>query len=144
MTFREAIRTCFRKYVDFGGRAGRSEYWWFYLFRFLLSIPLTIFMMVAFVVLFIPLWTQAASGNPSDVAAGDLYWGPIIVGLVLTFVAGLALFLPGLAVEARRLHDAGYPGALVLLNFVFLGIVPLIMCIFPSVPGPNEHGPAPA
>lgn len=32
MTFQDSIRTCFSKYVDFSGRASRSEYWWFFLF----------------------------------------------------------------------------------------------------------------
>lgn len=32
MTFQESIKTCFQKYVDFTGRARRSEYWWFVLF----------------------------------------------------------------------------------------------------------------
>ena len=38
MTFGESISTCFRKYVAFGGRATRSEYWWFVLFTFLVSL----------------------------------------------------------------------------------------------------------
>ncbi len=32
MTFQESIKVCFNKYVDFSGRASRSEYWWFVLF----------------------------------------------------------------------------------------------------------------
>ena len=32
MTFAESFQTCFRNYVNFKGRAGRSEYWWFALF----------------------------------------------------------------------------------------------------------------
>ena len=32
MSFVEAIRSCFRQYVGFSGRAGRSELWWFFLF----------------------------------------------------------------------------------------------------------------
>jgi uncharacterized membrane protein YhaH (DUF805 family) len=32
MTFQESIKVCFNKYVDFSGRASRSEYWWFFLF----------------------------------------------------------------------------------------------------------------
>ena len=31
MNFQEAVKTCFAKYVDFSGRASRSEYWWFVL-----------------------------------------------------------------------------------------------------------------
>jgi uncharacterized membrane protein YhaH (DUF805 family) len=32
MDFKQAVITCFRKYADFSGRAGRSEFWWFVLF----------------------------------------------------------------------------------------------------------------
>lgn len=32
MTFTESIKVCFSKYVDFNGRASRSEFWWFMLF----------------------------------------------------------------------------------------------------------------
>ena len=38
MNFQQAITTCLRKYVDFSGRATRSEFWWFVLFNFVLSI----------------------------------------------------------------------------------------------------------
>ena len=31
MNFQQAVQTCFRKYVDFSGRATRPEYWWFIL-----------------------------------------------------------------------------------------------------------------
>lgn len=37
MTFGESIRTCFSKYATFEGRATRSEFWWFFLFTFLVS-----------------------------------------------------------------------------------------------------------
>tara|TARA_Y100001970_G_scaffold63850_1_gene81768 strand:+ start:1278 stop:1619 length:342 start_codon:yes stop_codon:yes gene_type:complete len=32
MTFIKSIETCLTKYIDFNGRASRSEYWWFILF----------------------------------------------------------------------------------------------------------------
>lgn len=32
MTFIDSIKTCFMKYADFGGRAPRSEYWFWLLF----------------------------------------------------------------------------------------------------------------
>jgi uncharacterized membrane protein YhaH (DUF805 family) len=40
MNFFDAIKTCLRKYADFGGTASRSEYWWFYLFTLLGSLVL--------------------------------------------------------------------------------------------------------
>ena len=41
MNFITAIKTCFRKYADFSGRASRSEYWYFALFIALVSTALT-------------------------------------------------------------------------------------------------------
>lgn len=38
MTFGESIKTCFTKYAEFSGRAGRTEYWWFELFLLLLIV----------------------------------------------------------------------------------------------------------
>lgn len=29
----KAVKTCFRKYADFSGRAARPEFWWFFLFQ---------------------------------------------------------------------------------------------------------------
>ena len=34
----DAVKTCFRKYVDFTGRARRPEFWWFALFSFVVGI----------------------------------------------------------------------------------------------------------
>lgn len=42
MTFGESISTCFSKYATFDGRASRSEYWWFFLFTFLVSVASSI------------------------------------------------------------------------------------------------------
>jgi uncharacterized membrane protein YhaH (DUF805 family) len=43
MTFQESVKVCFSKYADFGGRAVRSEYWWFALFIVLVSLALSMF-----------------------------------------------------------------------------------------------------
>jgi len=32
MSFADAIKSVYTNYVNFQGRARRSEYWWFYLF----------------------------------------------------------------------------------------------------------------
>jgi uncharacterized membrane protein YhaH (DUF805 family) len=42
MTFVEAVKTCFAKYADFSGKAGRSEFWWWALFNLIGSICLGI------------------------------------------------------------------------------------------------------
>ena len=38
MNFVQAVQTCFKKYVDFSGRAGRPEYWWFFLGQFIIML----------------------------------------------------------------------------------------------------------
>src|SRR5690349_6196014 len=38
MNFVQAVQTCLKKYVDFGGRAGRSEFWWFFLAQFIIML----------------------------------------------------------------------------------------------------------
>ncbi len=40
MGFTDAIKTCFNKYADFNGRAKRPEYWWYWLFIFLVSLAI--------------------------------------------------------------------------------------------------------
>ena len=42
MSFTEAVKTCFAKYVTFSGRARRSEHWYFFLFITLVQIVLII------------------------------------------------------------------------------------------------------
>jgi uncharacterized membrane protein YhaH (DUF805 family) len=74
MNFAEAISSGFSKYVQFGGRACRSEYCYWTLFVVISSIV----------------------ANIIDATLG--------IGIVST-VVGLGLFLPGLAVSARRLDD---------------------------------------
>ncbi|MBS7807552.1 DUF805 domain-containing protein [Variovorax sp. PCZ-1] len=44
MDFKTAIVTCLTKYVDFDGRASRSEFWWFSLFQFLTVVVLSFVM----------------------------------------------------------------------------------------------------
>ena len=43
MTFQDSVKICFSKYVDFSGRASRSEYWWFVLFIMLVSVGASLF-----------------------------------------------------------------------------------------------------
>lgn len=38
----DAVKTCFRKYADFSGRASRPEYWWFFLFTVIITAILGI------------------------------------------------------------------------------------------------------
>lgn len=83
------------------------------------------------------------------------YLFQVIVGVVLSVIAqntsslvnvvSLALVLPTIAVEFRRLHDTGRSGWFVLLNCIpVVGqIILIIFCVQDSQPGENKYGPNP-
>ena len=115
MSFGAAISSCLNQYAGFSGRARRSEYWFFVLFAFLAYLIAAVLGVAA----------------PS-------------VGRLLMLVVMLGLFLPGLAVSVRRLHDTGRPGWWLLINLVpFGGIVTLVFTCLDSEPHPNRYGPSP-
>lgn len=145
MSFGQAVKSVFSQYATFSGRARRSEYWWFYLFTFLVSIPGAIILMVAYFSQIVPLLNSADSqGNISQHAIDNINWGVVIGSYVPTVVVGLALFLPGLAVVVRRLHDTGRSGWWYLISFVPLGsYVLLVFMFFDSQPYNNQYGPDP-
>jgi len=117
MQFQDAIRSGFRNYVTFSGRAARSEYWYWVLFAFLVAIASSIIdsTMIPF--------------------AGT---GPIEA------LTSLLLFLPGLAVSMRRLHDIDRTGWWWLIAFTVIGIILLIVwACTRGTAGPNRYGPDP-
>src|SRR5574344_1302695 len=106
MLFGKAVGTCFSKLFTFQGRARRSEYWYFYLFTFILQLALMSIVYLCNSV-FLP--------DPSkDTAAVSGMSGFFIENLINM----LFMFL-GLSVAVRRLHDIECSGWLVLLFSVF-------------------------
>lgn len=104
------------RFADFSGRSRRKEYWWFMLFY-------NVLLYGAFAL---------------DMAVGNMYGG--FIWLVI-----LVLFLPGLAVTVRRLHDTDKSGwwfLLVLIPYIG-GLIVFIMMLFDGTPGMNRFGPDP-
>ncbi len=83
---------CIRNYVNFSGRARRTEFWYFILFSCLLLI-------VAMAL---------------DAVCFNTPYG------VFYLLVALFLFLPQLAVSARRLHDTGRTSKWLLWNYLAL------------------------
>jgi len=144
MTFGAAIKKAFQNLTNFKGRARRSEFWWFYLFMFLVNIPVTIIIMIP---------TLAALANleahidpvTGQVTEGTLmtYLGPVLLTYGLLFLVSAIIFFLLLAVWVRRLHDGGYSGHFMWLGVIGLGIVPLIMAIMDGQRYENRFGPDP-
>lgn len=122
-----AIRNMFTNYANFKGRASRSEFWYAYLFDTLIS-------MFAFIVLFVTL------DNDSDAATAFALF--VLVSFFAYFCATL---VPRASLVARRLHDAGKPGAFYwwLLVPIAGPIIVLLKYIAPSEQADNVYGPGP-
>jgi uncharacterized membrane protein YhaH (DUF805 family) len=122
MTFFDSIKTVFRKYAEFEGRASRSEFWWFALFSTLVSAALGS--------IFVP---AVGGGGFQD----GVYTMPMIGGYPnLAGVWGIAVLLPSLAVTVRRLRDAGHNWAEIfwILLPIAGAIVLIVRLADPSVP----------
>ena len=86
---------CIKNYVNFSGRARRSEYWYFILVSLIIMLALR--------------------------AVDIMSFGVERIGL-FSMIFGLFIFLPQAAVMVRRLHDTGRSGMWVLWYYV-LGII---------------------
>lgn len=123
-SFAQAIRRFFKGYAKFDGRASRSEFWFAFLFQFLVTLIPGIFLMIG---LFGVFFSAASSYDPygysnAAPAAGSV--AMLVIGGILYGVIGLALLVPSIAIGWRRLHDANFPGPLWLINIA--GFIPFI------------------
>lgn len=109
------------QYADFSGRARRKEYWIFALLNIIFAMTATLL------------------DNLFGITFREIPYGPLYV------LYGLAVFIPGLAVLVRRLHDSGRSGWMVLITLIPLigAIWMLVLLVTDSEPGTNKWGPNP-
>ena len=121
MTFKDSISTClFKKYAVFNGRASRSEYWWFRLFKYLLLACCCL----------ISMFMQTEQ--------------PALIFSVL-----LILFIPNLAVTRRRFNDCCmYKNNSWLLRlgmwlamavFIFFAVIADILTLIVPLDDPSQN-----
>ena len=113
----EYFKLALSKYTEFTGRSRRSEYWYFVLVQSLIGL-----------------------------AINALAWitGAEVVFSVISMLVSLGLFLPGLAVAVRRLHDVGKSGWWLLIALTGIGIFLLLYWYCQdSYPEANQYGPNP-
>jgi uncharacterized membrane protein YhaH (DUF805 family) len=110
-----------RKYVDFGGRARRKEYWMFVLFNVIISVVLVM--------------VDLALGTFSAERGMGLLGG----------IYSLGVLLPSLSVCVRRLHDTDRSGWWLLIAFVPCvgAFVLLYFLVDEGTRGSNHFGPDP-
>ena len=98
MSFAESIQTCFNKYIDFNGRASRSEYWWFALLGFGLSFIPVIGWILRLVILLPSLAVQVRRLHDMDRSAWWLLLlvPPItIIGVIVLLIMSIFPGTPG-------------------------------------------------
>ena len=107
-----------KKYADFGGRARRKEYWFFFLFYLVFYLLATVF---------------------------DMVLGTYSMELEIGVLSGcfiVAMLIPALAVAVRRLHDTDRRGWWLLLMLIPIagGIWLLVLLVLDGQAGANRFG----
>lgn len=122
MVFLDAVLAGFSNYVNFKGRATRSEYWYFTLFVLLGS----------YATMVIDRGVLGFGIGPDAVPLTPLY----IVYWLLTVI-------PGLAVSFRRIHDIGRSGWSLLFILIPIAGVFILLYWFcrKGDEGANAYGP---
>ena len=124
MTFFEAIKSYFRNYATFKGRASRSEFWYAALFTFLVSLAIDI----------------VSPGHRSMM--GDWEY---MESSALSNLWSLGTLVPTLAISWRRLHDVDKSGK--YFFWILLPLVGAIMLLVQDVKagtvGSNQYGDQP-
>jgi uncharacterized membrane protein YhaH (DUF805 family) len=111
-----------KNYTNFKGRSGRKEYWTFFLVNLIISIVLAVI-----------------DNNFRLIIDRDMGLG------LLSLLFSLIVFLPGLAVAVRRLHDIGKSG-----KWIFIALIPFIgafwllfLFVSKGEQGANQYGDIP-
>jgi len=107
-----------KKYTAFSGRAGRKEFWVFFLINYVITIILN------------------SLGSTS---------GPRIVFLILLIIYALGTLIPNLALWFRRLHDRDLSAWNLLYGLIPLAgvIILIVMAAKAGTPGDNKYGASP-
>ena len=166
-----AVKTCFKKYFDFTGRARRSEFWWFMLFGFIISSGLSYLGMImpfvgyvswAFTLVMIIPVLAALSRRLHDTNRGT--WWVVLMAILLVGYYGSAIALIGsnftalasstnvedIMGMASEIVDAIQTSPMLAtimsacaLGVLLLTLVLLIFTIIDSKWGENKYGPSP-
>ena len=100
-----------QNYATFSGRARRSEIWYFALFNMIFAI--------------LAMVLDRVLGTTLKMGGFEMPYGYIYLLYVLV------LFIPGLAVSVRRLHDVGKSGWMYLIVLIpIIGAIWLLVLFF--------------
>jgi uncharacterized membrane protein YhaH (DUF805 family) len=117
MSFVEATKSGFINCFNFEGRSSRSEFWYFSLTLWLISICILII--------------EMSTGMVDSIEST----GP------LSTIFSMLTIIPSISIAARRLQDRGHSGWNQLWILTIIGIIPLIIIfMLPAKEDENKWG----
>lgn len=137
-----AVKSFFKNYAQFKGYSTRGEFWWPWLTLALVHLAIVVIAGVIAGMAFPDDIVSEAYNPPGQPEVSYYVWFDGMAGVIMGFASLLSFVVfaltisPLLAVNWRRLHDAGLPGPLFFLWFIpFIGwIIVLILLALPSKP----------
>ena len=111
--FVDAVKSAYKNYANFSGRASRSDYWWVALF----------YIVVVYGLLFLSMGLGRSIGG-------------LVSLIMMIFVLGS--LVPMISLAARRMHDSDKSGW-----FMLIPIYSLYLAIIKGTDGSNRFGPDP-
>ncbi len=112
-----AYKNFWKNYINFSGRATRTDYWWNVLWTILFAGGGFLVNILYFAALFGGDFNHGIDGN-SPLGIFPMIWG----GLISVYM--LAIFIPWLSLMVRRLRDADFSSLfLLLLILPFLSVM---------------------
>lgn len=131
MNLLTATKICFKKYAVFTGRATRSEYWFFTLFRFLFALAVG-GILGGFIGMVMG-GGAGAAGKPLN--STDLNHNIQVAVNIASYIQFFIFLLPHLSVAVRRVHDTGRSGW-----YLLIPIYGFILMFLKSEPSDNKYG----
>ena len=132
--FLEALKLAYKRTCDFKGRSRRSEFWFFALFNFIISLLILIFMIVTI----------------KKVTVENYYYRYTYYKInpfasILSSIQFLINVFPLISIQFRRLHDIGKSEAYWFLGFIPLAGIIILIVLYcrDSQPELNVYGPSP-
>lgn len=127
MKFFEAFKNYWKKAFTFSGRASLTEFWYSYIWTWILAFATGIIYTAGLFIGVIPF----------------LGWIAAIILFIIATAALIVILLPLIAVTTRRLHDTGRSAWWLLLIIISMGIIPLVLCALKGDDDVNEYGEKP-
>jgi len=120
-----------KRIFDYSGRSRRKEYWLFFLLFIVVGIVTGI--------LDVQLGLGGSTSGTTEIGDGTVSASGSFNAGYLTMAWALVVFLAGLALSVRRMHDQDKSGWWILVPIAG----PIMVMFIGGTPGPNRFGPDP-